>query len=120
MMDDDPAFHNLGTAVAAVNIYGYAIGGWPVALLETLLAGIVLGVFAAFGRDQGSVLQSTIWVMGAQISPRPWTAMKEIVSCVHSEAAAIRSASFSRSGSSATMTMRPAAISAMISSTGLN
>ena len=58
-------------------------------------------------------------VMGAQINPRPWTAINETISGVQSDAAATRSASFSRSGSSATITARPAAISAMISSMGL-
>lgn len=45
--------------------------------------------------------------------------MKLTISGVQSEAAPMRSASFSREGSSATMTRRPAAISAMISSMGL-
>ncbi len=45
--------------------------------------------------------------------------MKAMVSAVDREAEPIRSASFSRPGSSATMTSRPFAISAMISSTGL-
>jgi len=56
---------------------------------------------------------------GAQISPRPWVAMKFTVSGVIREAAAIRSPSFSRSSSSVTMTILPAAMSAMIASIGL-
>ena len=45
--------------------------------------------------------------------------MKFTISAVQSEAAPIKSASFSREGSSAQMTILPAAISAMISSMGL-
>ena len=69
------------------------------------------------GRSSCSVRSA---VSGAQISPRPWMAMKLTISGVQSEAAPMRSASFSRSGLSAQITMRPAAISAMISSIGLN
>ena len=53
------------------------------------------------------------------MSPRPWLAMKATMSGVILLAAQTRSASFSRLGSSATMTILPAAMSAMISSTGL-
>ena len=69
----------------------------------------------------GSVRFSTrSRVRGAQISPRPCVAMKAMVSGVEREAALIRSASFSRPGSSETITRRPRAISATISSTVLN
>ena len=47
-------------------------------------------------------------------------AMKFTISALQSEAAPIRSASFSRFGSSATITSFPAAISAMISLMGWN
>ena len=57
--------------------------------------------------------------MGAQMSPLPWFAMNAIISGVVLVAAETRSASFSRLGSSATMTIFPAAMSAMMSSTGL-
>ncbi len=52
-----------------------------------------------------------------QIRPRPNRAMKLIASGVTKSAARIRSPSFSRSSSSTRMTIRPARISAMISST---
>ena len=57
--------------------------------------------------------------MGAQISPRPWLAMKATISLVTRLPAQMRSASFSRVGSSAQIMILPAAMSAIISSTGL-
>ena len=53
-----------------------------------------------------------------QIRPRPKRAMKLMASGVTCSAASTRSPSFSRSSSSTRMTMRPAAISATMSSTG--
>ena len=55
-------------------------------------------------------------VIGAQINPRPWVAMKAMISGVAREAAPMRSASFSLPGSSDTMTSLPLAMSATISS----
>jgi hypothetical protein len=53
-----------------------------------------------------------------QIRPRPKRAMKLMASGVTWSAASTRSPSFSRSSSSTRMTMRPARISATMSSTG--
>lgn len=68
------------------------------------------------GRSSRSACSAEI---GAQIRPRPWVAMKAMLSLVTLLAAQIRSASFSRVGSSAQMIIFPAAMSAMISSIGL-
>ena len=54
-------------------------------------------------------------VSGRQISPRPYFAMKLMISGVTFWAAQIRSPSFSRSSSSTRMTIRPAFSSATIS-----
>jgi hypothetical protein len=63
------AFANRGTASAPVNISGYALGGWPVAVLATTLAGLLLGAFTAFGHDWGaSSMRPAIWMMGAQVA----------------------------------------------------
>src|ERR1035437_7476879 len=56
-------------------------------------------------------------VSARQISPRPRTAMKLMISGVTFSAAIVRSPSFSRSSSSTTTTMRPARISWMASGT---
>ena len=55
-------------------------------------------------------------VMGTQMRPRPWVAMKLTASGVIFSAAMTRSPSFSRSSSSVTMIMRPARSSARTSS----
>jgi hypothetical protein len=68
-MFEGDAFQNRGTATAAVNISGYALGGWPVAIIATSLAGFMLGGFAAFGRDwDASPLRASIWIMGIQVA----------------------------------------------------
>jgi hypothetical protein len=63
----DVAFKNNVTAPAAVNITAYALNGWQGAILCTALAGILLGVFCAFGRFTSAV-QIAIWVMGSQVA----------------------------------------------------
>jgi hypothetical protein len=68
-MFEGDAFQNRGTATAAVNISGYALGGWPAAIIATSLAGCLLGAFAAFGRDwSASPLRASIWIMGVQVA----------------------------------------------------
>src|SRR5688572_5025339 len=57
-------------------------------------------------------------VRARQMRPRPWVAMKLMISGVTFSAAMVRSPSFSRSSSSTTTRMRPARISSMASSTG--
>jgi hypothetical protein len=57
-------------------------------------------------------------VIGMQTRPRPKRAMKLIASAVTQSAASTRSPSFSRSSSSTSTTIRPAFISAMISTIG--
>ena len=54
-------------------------------------------------------------VMGTQIRPRPWVAMKLIASGVTRSAARHKSPSFSRSSSSTMITNRPARYSAIAS-----
>jgi hypothetical protein len=55
-------------------------------------------------------------MMGRQIRPRPWVAMKLIASGVTFSAAMVRSPSFSRSSSSTTITILPCWMSRMASS----
>ena len=59
-------------------------------------------------------------VSGAQTMPQPLRMMNAIFSVVQSEAATIRSPSFSRSSSSVTTTISPRAKASMASATGLN
>src|SRR5262245_644530 len=65
----------------------------------------------------GMFNSSNRWpVIGRQIRPRPWVAMKLTASGVTFSAAIIRSPSFSRSSSSTMLTMRPSFSSVMASS----
>ena len=41
------SFNGRGTAPAAVHISGYALGGWPIALVALLCASVILGLFAS-------------------------------------------------------------------------
>ena len=59
-------------------------------------------------------------VIGTQMTPLAYLRMNATISGVQACAAIVRSPSFSRSSSSTTMTMWPAAISATASSTVLN
>ena len=69
MHPTDVLYRGRATAPAAVNIYGYALGGWSTAILETVCAAILLGVFAAIGRNRGShAIAATVWIMGAQVA----------------------------------------------------
>ena len=65
-------------------------------------------------------LRASSAVSGAQTMPQPLRMMKAIFSVVHSEAATIRSPSFSRSSSSVTTTISPRAKAWMASATGLS
>lgn len=59
-------FEGIGTAPAAVNISGYALNGWFGAVTETVLAGIILGLFLALyklGQTRPSIMAA--FVMGA-------------------------------------------------------
>lgn len=58
-------FKGASTQPAGVNIYGYALGGWPGAVLELVIASVVIGVFMSlrFERAASSTQQSMI-VMG--------------------------------------------------------
>jgi hypothetical protein len=56
-------------------------------------------------------------VIGTQMTPLAYLRMNATCSGVHFSAASVRSPSFSRSSSSTTMIIRPAAISATASST---
>jgi hypothetical protein len=92
--------------------------------------GDALGGFDGDGEGGGErgPLRAVIWrscrrsqrsrVSVRQIRPRPKRAMKLMASGVTWSAASTRSPSFSRSSSSTRMTMRPARISATMSSTG--
>jgi hypothetical protein len=62
-------FEGQATAVAAVHIYGYALGGWPISLLELVLASIVIGAFLAlWPATQNSAMLTTVFVMGGYTS----------------------------------------------------
>jgi hypothetical protein len=67
-----------------------------------------------------SSLSSRSPVIGMQIKPRPYLAMKLMASGVTFSAAIVRSPSFSRSSSSTTITISPRRIAATASSTAAN
>jgi hypothetical protein len=67
IFQDDVTNQNKATAPAAVNVTAYALDGWQGAILCTALAGILLGVFCAFGRF-ANAMQIAIWVMGSQVA----------------------------------------------------
>lgn len=59
-------FEGIGTAPAAVNISGYALNGWIGAIVETVLGGIILGLFLALykpGQSHPAIMAA--FVMGA-------------------------------------------------------
>lgn len=47
----DDRFNGRGTAPASVHITGYAMGGWPVAVLMLVLASLALGLFTCLPLD---------------------------------------------------------------------
>ena len=73
------------------------------------------------GTISGMSSSSSRWgVIARQIKPRPYFAMKLMASGVIFSAAMVRSPSFSRSSSSATITISPARMAAMASSIRAN
>jgi hypothetical protein len=46
----DDGFAGIGTSPAAANLYGYALAGWPGAIISSILVMIVLGLFVACKR----------------------------------------------------------------------
>ena len=65
----DVVYRGRATAPAAINIYGYALGGWSTAILQTICAGVLLGLFAAIGRlRQSDAVAAAVWIMGAQVA----------------------------------------------------
>jgi hypothetical protein len=61
----DDHFKNRGTSPLAVHISGYALGGWPIALVALLAASVILGLFAALPLDLGAAV-GTLTIVGAQ------------------------------------------------------
>ena len=57
-------FENRGTSPLAVHISGYALGGWPIALLALVAGSVMLGLFAALPLDSGS-MSGTVTIVGA-------------------------------------------------------
>ena len=57
-------FENRGTSPLAVHISGYALGGWPIALLALVVGSAMLGLFAALPLDRGS-MSGTVIIVGA-------------------------------------------------------
>jgi hypothetical protein len=53
-----------GTAPLAVHISGYALGGWPVALLALLAGSVMLGLFRSLPLDSGATV-GTLVILGA-------------------------------------------------------
>jgi hypothetical protein len=62
-MFKDDGFAGRGTAPAAFNITGYALDGWLGAIIETVLAGTVIGAFMALPPN-ASAISGTALVMG--------------------------------------------------------
>lgn len=59
----DKQFAGRGSSPAAVNITGYALGGWPVAIIETILAAMVLGIYSGLPLNGSSTL-GTLFISG--------------------------------------------------------
>jgi len=59
-------FENQGTSPLAVHISGYALGGWPVALLALGAGSIMLGLFAALPLDHGAS-SGSLTILGASV-----------------------------------------------------
>jgi hypothetical protein len=57
-------FEHRGTAPLAAHISGYALGGWPIAILALVAASVVLGLFSAIPLDDGAVSGSLV-ILGA-------------------------------------------------------
>lgn len=62
----DDGFAGRGTAPAAANIYGYALAGWPGAIISTLIAMTVIGLFLAlWSPAQTNAVFAAAYIMGA-------------------------------------------------------
>ena len=57
-------FEHRGTAPLAAHISGYALGGWPIAILALVAASVILGLFSAVPLDNGAMTGSLI-ILGA-------------------------------------------------------
>ena len=57
-------FEHRGTAPLAVHISGYALGGWPIALLALVAGSVILGLFSAVPID-GSAMTGALVILGA-------------------------------------------------------
>jgi len=53
-------FAGIGTAPQAVHITGYALAGWTGALIEILLASLIMGLFAALSELRGALIDTAI------------------------------------------------------------
>jgi hypothetical protein len=62
-MFKDDGFAGFGTAPAAFHISGYALNGWLGAIIETVLAAVVIGAFMAVPVN-ASAVSGTVVVMG--------------------------------------------------------
>jgi hypothetical protein len=58
------AFESRGTAPQAVHISGYALGGWPVAMLALAAGSVILGLFSAVPLDKGPA-SGVVTILGA-------------------------------------------------------
>ena len=57
-------FEHRGTAPLAAHISGYALGGWPIAILALVAASVILGLFSAVPLDDGAMTGSLV-ILGA-------------------------------------------------------
>lgn len=57
-------FESRGTSPMAAHISGYALGGWPVALLALAAGSTILGLFSALPLDRGPAVGSLV-ILGA-------------------------------------------------------
>jgi len=57
-------FESRGTSPQAVQISGYALGGWPVAMLALVAGSVILGLFSAVPLDKGAG-SSVVIILGA-------------------------------------------------------
>lgn len=65
-MFGDDGFAGRGTAPASVNIYGYALAGWAGAIVSTIIAIAVLGLFLAlWAPAQTNAVVAAAFIMGS-------------------------------------------------------
>ncbi len=64
-MFGEDGFEGVGTAPAAVQISGYAMGGWKVAVIQLALAGVIIGLFMALWPSlKKNAVLSAAFIMG--------------------------------------------------------